>query len=498
MMTPITRCFAAAGVAMLLAAGVGGCASTRGLSAHGTLVAPASLHAGRSLAADAAQGEGKGPSPEWWKHFDDPQLDALVDEALAGNPDLALAIARARGAAAAAGAANAERLPTLGAGTSAAGAKIPGSAIPAPIGGHFAIFRYGYLSFRWGIDWTGERRDAWAAALGAARAAAIDSDAARILLTANVVQAYITLQGAYRLHDLDEQDVARDKELLSLTTQRAKAGIDSDFQLVQIRGEAAAARATATAGRHEVERAGVALAVLLGKGPDRALSIARPEPLPDTAVPVPTAVTADLIGKRPDVVAARWRVEAAGKGVAAARAAFLPNIDVSALAGLIAGPGSSLLRASSFGYQAAPAISLPIFDGGRLRAGLSARNADWDEAVALYDKTVIAAINEIAMDHDALRTLDAQFGDARLAFDSARHAWDLAMQRYRGGIGSYLEALSVREQLIAAERALARLEIARASAAVALIESLGGGYSPDADARALVAAPAADIGSRTP
>ncbi|MGH8163569.1 MAG: efflux transporter outer membrane subunit, partial [Rhodanobacteraceae bacterium] len=234
-----------------------------------------------------------------------------------------------------------------------------------------------------------------------------------------------------------------------------------------------------------VRGSGLALAVLLGRGPDRALDIARPQPLPATALALPSDLPAELLGRRPDIVAARWRVEAAASNIKAAKAAFLPDLSITALAGLVAGPGASLLQASAGLYSVAPALSLPIFEGGKLRGNLAGKDADYDLAVAQYNKTVIDAINEVAEYVDNLRALDVQSAREKQSLTSAQQAYDLAMQRYRGGVGNYLEALTVRSQLLDAERRLAALRIQRAGAAVQLIEALGGGFTPSADAPAI-------------
>ncbi|MER3546975.1 MAG: hypothetical protein C4338_04960, partial [Rhodanobacteraceae bacterium] len=156
-----------------------------------------------------------------------------------------------------------------------------------------------------------------------------------------------------------------------------------------------------------------------------------------------------------------------------------------ALAGLIAGPGKNMFQASASLYSVAPAISLPIFEGGKLRANLSAKDAAYDLAVAQYNQTVIAAVNQVAQRVEALRTLDKEIARERTAQQSAEQAYELAMQRYRGGVGNYLEALSVRQQLIGAERRLTALQTQRAGTAVQLIEALGGGFTPANDVTSL-------------
>ena len=174
-------------------------------------------------------------------------------------------------------------------------------------------------------------------------------------------------------------------------------------------------------------------------------------------------------------------VEASAQDIKSARAAFLPNVDITALAGLIAGPGTNVLQAAASLYSVAPAISLPIFEGGKLRANLAGKDAAYDLAVAQYNQTVIAAINQVAQRVDALRAMDRQVEREQVAVRSARTAYDLAMQRYRGGVGNYLEALTVRQQLIAAERGSTALRMQRISTAVQLVEALGGGFAPASD-----------------
>jgi NodT family efflux transporter outer membrane factor (OMF) lipoprotein len=479
MSSPRSR-FGAFPAAFAVAALLGGCASMHDLKPEGRALDSTSLHSERSL--DGVQVDPAAwPKTDWWKAYHDPQLDTLVDEALAGNPDLAIADARAREAVAQAGVVNAARKPSLSGTASVAGAKIPTTLLPAPLGGSFGVAKYGILDFKWDFDLWGGKRAAWEAALGNARAAEVESRAARLMLSAEVVGAYAALGDAYTQRDLAKADLQRAQTFDKLTTQRVKAGIDSRFQQTQADAAVAQARAQLAAADNQVRTSGIELAILLGRGPDRALDIQPPKPLPADAIALPSALPADLIGRRPDIVAARWHVEASAKDIKSARAAFLPDVNIMALAGLIAGPGANLFQASALLYSVAPAVSLPIFEGGKLRANLSAKDAAYDLAVAQYNKTVIAAINQVAQRVDALQALDAQIAQYKQAEASASQAYDLAMQRYRGGVGNYLEALSVRENLIGAERKLAALQAQRAGAAVQLIEALGGGFEPSGD-----------------
>jgi NodT family efflux transporter outer membrane factor (OMF) lipoprotein len=198
---------------------------------------------------------------------------------------------------------------------------------------------------------------------------------------------------------------------------------------------------------------------------------------------------AELLGRRPDVVAARWRVEASTQDIKAAKARFLPNIGISSLAGLIAPSSMNLFSLRNRFYTIAPALSLPIFEGGALRANLAGKDAAHDIAVAQYNQTLVHAINQVAAQVDDLRSLGVQVADAETARSSAAEAYKLAMQRYRAGVGNYLEALSVRQELIAAEQQLAKLQTRRSDAWATLNEALGGGFQPAGDSPSLAAMP---------
>jgi NodT family efflux transporter outer membrane factor (OMF) lipoprotein len=467
-----------------LAAGIGlslllaGCASTGGLHPNGTLTDPSSLATAQSLARLHAA-ETSWPSQDWWTTLGDPQLDALIAEALRDNPSLAIADARARQAQAEVGTANAERGPTVNAGAALSGARLPTTVLPADAGGgHFLKAQYGYASFNWGLDLWGGKKAAWEAAVGAAKAADIESRAARIELSANVARAYARLGYAFAQKDVADAEFQRASESRKLTAQRVAAGIDSQLQLKQGDAEVAQAQRSQAVADRNVDAARSALSVLLGKGPDRGLSIGRPAVLQPAAVAVPADLSAELIGHRPDLVAARWRVEAAQKEIKVAKTEFLPNLSIGALAGLLTTGGNNLFELPARFYQFGPSLSLPIYDGGRLRANLGSKDAAYDLAVAQYNQTLVGAVNEVADDLSALDSMHTQIDAQQRALDAASQAWQLAQQRYKAGVGNYLEALTVRQQLLQAEQGMAALKAQQVDLSVQLLAALGGGYQP--------------------
>ncbi|WP_158880952.1 efflux transporter outer membrane subunit [Rhodanobacter sp. L36] len=468
----------AAATALTLA--LAGCASSGGLHPDGTATDPSSLKADRSL-ADFNASPAAWPTTDWWTGLGDTQLDALMSEALRDNPGLGISDARARQAQAQAGIADAERGPTVNGGASISGARIPTTLLPADDGGgHFEWAKYGYASFKWGLDLWGGKRAAWQAAVGASRAAEIDQHAARIELSGNVARAYAQLNYAYAQQDLATGELKRATQARDLTRQRVAAGIDNRIQLKQAEGEVASAEQHVALGDRAIDSARSSLSVLLGKGPDRGLDIAKPQALKPATLAVPANLSVKLIGHRADLVAARWRVEAASQNIKVAKTEFLPNVSIGAMAGLITLGGNNLFEAPARFFQVGPSLSLPIFDGGRLRANLSGKDAEYDVAVAQYNQTLVSAINQVSDDLSALRSLQVQIDAQQRAEDAADQAWQLALQRYQAGIGSYLEALSVRQQLLVARQAMASLHAQQIDLSVQLIQALGGGFQPQA------------------
>lgn len=469
-------------VSVALTLALAGCASSGGLHPDGTPVDPSSLKADRSLSGVAIS-DAAWPAKDWWTALNDPQLDALMTEALRDNPGLGIADARARAAQAQVGIADAARRPSLNAAASVSGARIPNSVLPT--GGHFMLAKYADLDFKWGPDLWGGKRAAWEAALGAARATEVEARAARIELSGNVARAYVQLGYAFTQNDLAKAELNRASDARKLTQQRVDAGIDNKIQLKQGDAEVASAEQQLAVTRRAIDAARSALSVLLGKGPDRGLDIQRPHLLAPAQLAIPTSLPVELIGHRADLVAARWQVEAAGKDITAAKTQFLPNISIGALAGFIALGGGNPFSLPQRFYQAGPTLSLPIFDGGRLRANLKGKDAQYDLAVAQYNQTLVRALNQVSDGLSAMRSLDQQLAAQQRAQDAASQAYDLAQQRYKAGIGSYLEALSVRQQLLSAERGTAALKAQKIDMSVQVIEALGGGFQPRGDAPAL-------------
>ena len=463
---------------VLLAMSLAGCANYSGLTTEGVSLDAKSLKAGQSLGG-VTLSPAAWPKSDWWKSLGDPQLDGLIREALHDSPDMQIASARAHQASAAAYAADAARMPTLDASGSVSRSRLSRSQDPRGQGDNYSTLRSLTGNFNYTFDLWGGQHDTWEAALGQARAAEIDRQAAQLTLAADVARAYSDLGQAHIVHDLADEDLKRTRQMLELSQKRLSSGIDSQYQYQQTESLEASSEASLIDAEKNLQSAKIALAVLLGKGPDRGNEIARPKVLQASAVALPSVLPAELLGRRPDLVAARWRVEAASKSIDAGKTNFYPNLNLSAVAGTQALLGDAMFGSASRFFNIAPTVSLPIFDGGRLRADLDARDADYDLAVAQYNKSLVTALGDVSDTISQLRDIGRQIAAQQHATDIAQDSYDTVVQRYGSGIGNYLDVLSIEQQLLQAQRQLATLNAQQIDLSIQLMQALGGGFQTD-------------------
>lgn len=461
----------AAACALLLA----GCASTEGLSTQGQLRDADSLPLEKSLASSQLTAAAW-PSDHWWTAFGDAQLDALVEEALAGSPTLDASDARTRKAIAQAGLADAARKPSVGAGAQVLGLRIPETLAGEELGGDFSIANLLTLNLKYNPDVWGADKAKWQAALGNARASEVDAQAARLTLAANIARTYVALAQAFELQDAALAEAARSDALVKLNQQRIQAGLDNTIGLNQNRSASAGARQQAQAAQQQIDALRNALAALVGAGPNRGLGIARPR-LAAPEASAPSLLPSELLARRADIVAARWRVEAAQSGIDASKAAFYPTINLSLMAGLAAGNLGDLFGSDALLVNGGPALTLPIFEGGRLRNQLMVSHADYDLAVANYNQALLGAIREVADAVQETRALDTQITSMRVARDTAAKAHALVAQRYRAGLANQLDVLAAQKPLLQLDQQLAALSARRRTASIDLDQALGGGIA---------------------
>jgi len=451
------------------------CASFDGLAPKAVQADAAGLAASQSLAG-ARLSSAAWPSSAWWQRFGDPQLDALIAEALAGSPGMGSARARIDKAVALAASSGAALAPQASASADVTRQHFSANGIfPPPLAGSWYTQTQLAANISYEFDLWGRNRAAYDAALGQVRAAEVDAYAVRLLLSASVARAYAQLGRSFEQLDLAHSTLVQRQAIFDLIRQRVSAGLDSDVELKQAEASIPAARQRIAQLEEEIALGRNLLAALLGQGPDRGLAIARPH-IQEQSIALPSALPADLLGRRPDVVAQRWRVESARRDIEAAKGQFYPNVNLSALVGVQSITFSKLLTSGSEIPAFGPALRLPLFDGGRLRGNLAAKDADYDLALEQYNQTLIDALREVVDQLASLRSVDAQRVQLDRALATAGEAYELALERYRAGIGSYLQVLAAEAPLLEQQSLQANLRAQELELSINLIRALGGGF----------------------
>jgi NodT family efflux transporter outer membrane factor (OMF) lipoprotein len=463
-------------VGALLAVVLAGCVSSNW---HATpAIAPQNLVASRTL-ANATVDPAAWPTDAWWTTYGDPQLDALITESFQGSPSLEIAQARLRAAQSQATRAKAARLPSTAVDAQVTKQRFPENGLyPPPLAGSFVTSGQLALDFSYDIDFWGRNREALASARANVQAAEADQAAARLALAIAVTRAYIQLDLGYAFLDVAKANLEQQQSILELTRQRVVAGLENTARVKQSEGEVALVQAGVDFTQASIDTTRNTLAALVGVGPDRGLDLKRPHLSAPANIALPATLPVELLGRRPDVVAARWRVEAAARGVASSEAAFYPNVNLVAFVGLQAVGLSKLFDANDTIVGGGPALSLPVFNRGALRGALEAQQAQYDLSVGQYNQNLIDAIHEVADVMVNWSSTEKETADARLALESAQRSYELTRQRYTAGLDNYLSVLSAENQMFLAQALLAEFQSRRLTTSTDLIRALGGGYTP--------------------
>ncbi|WP_293453286.1 efflux transporter outer membrane subunit [Phenylobacterium sp.] len=460
-----------------LAAGavaLAGCAAVPKLSPAPQPATAAQYVATESLKAPAADW----PAERWWAAYGDPQLDALMDEALAGSPTLTEAAARLRAARARAEQARGATLPSLSANAQAAENKqsynngIPAQFVPK---GYNDTGRAS-LDLSYDLDLWGRNRAALAAAVSESEAARMDAAQARLVLTTAIASAYADFARLQAEHEAAAAALRNRQASADLVQRRVAGGAANTGEADQARAAAALARQDLAALDEQLAVARNQLAALAGAGPDRGLALGPPVAASKTGFGLPANLSADLLGRRPDLQAARLRAEAAARRIDVARAGFYPNVNLTAFIGLQSLGLDNLTASGSDIGQAGAALSLPIFSAGRLEGAYRGARADYDAAVAAYDATLVGALRDVADAAAGERALAARLAAARESLAAGEQAYRIARLRYEGGLTSYLTLLTAEDAVIAQRRLVAQLEARALSLDAQMVRALGGGF----------------------
>ncbi|MBZ0222126.1 MAG: efflux transporter outer membrane subunit [Dokdonella sp.] len=434
------------------------------------------------LAGLAVPAQGQWPDAKWWKSFHDPQLDDLQERALAASPDLAQAQRRLDAVLQTVESARA------GAGLSAQGnlqaqrQRLSENGLIPPRFLGFTWYNQADLNaqFRYDFDFFGKTRAAIEGALDQARAAAAERSAASVALTAAVADTYYGWQADQARLALAKDSESRLVRLGELAEKRIARGIDRPDALHQAEQKIAAARELHAAYAGSAQLRLAALAALLGVSPAQLPALVA-RPLPNIDQHLPDAVGIDLIARRPDIAAARWRVEAALRQTDQVRAQFYPDISLGGMIGLQSLDFDKLFSAGSRTLGFGPALHLPLFERAQLKAAWGVSKAQLEAAAAQYDASVVNAARDVATQALLLEQTRARRSERQLQLDAARSLQQLADARSRQGLTDARAELLAQTEVLQQRDALATLDAQSISNRIGLIKALGGGWQREAE-----------------
>lgn len=455
--------------------GLAGCAPLPAMNAPAEPKDIGQLSSSRSFAEPAATW----PRTDWWKAYGDAQLDALIEEALRDSPNLAIAEARMRQAGAMTQVAGAPLMPEVTGNASFTQEKqsynylTPKQATPK----NWNDYGRATLNLSWELDFWGKNRSALAAALSEQQAMQAEVAQTRLILSTSVASAYAELLHLFTVRDSAEAALVIRATTVDLFQKRHRFGLENLASVRQVESRQATAEAELRAVDELIGLKRNGIAALLGAGPDRGLAITRPAARFAGASGLPSNLALELLGRRPDIVAARLRTEAAAKRIDQRKAGFYPSVNLLAFAGFHSLGIDNLTRSGSNIGSFGPAISLPIFNTERLQGELRGARAEYDVAVFTYNATLSNALREVADAVTSRKSLDGELAASRAAVAAADEAHRIVSKRYEGELATYLDVLNAEDTLISAQRSLADIETRALVLDVALTRALGGGFA---------------------
>jgi NodT family efflux transporter outer membrane factor (OMF) lipoprotein len=414
---------------------------------------------------------------QWWHQFGDARLDGLVAKALAGSPNLGAAQARVVRAQAVVDSARGAELPHV---DFDAGVKREllsrNGLFPPPYGG--SIFNQSNAGFglKWDADLFGRQKADLEAALGSARAAQADADVAAQQIATQVVRTYFALARLESQRAVAQRTYDQRSQMLSLIKQRVGAGLDTVVEQKQGEGALPDTLAQIESLDEQIDLTRHMLAALTAQ-PMQALATLAPTLDTLHVSPQPPVLGADLIARRPDVAAALARVEASEQQVKSQRTQFYPDINFAANFGLDSISLSKFLELPSKTWSFGPALHLPVFEGGQLRAQLKGKGAERDAAIQAYNQQVIDAVREAADAATSAASIGRQLDLQRQALEASTASYDFSQKRYGQGLGNALIVLNAETQMLAERRLEVDLEYRALDVQAQLMKALGGGWN---------------------
>lgn len=450
-----------------------GCVSMSGITPKSELVKPGKLDAGKTITSATTIAW---PKQNWWKIYHDPQLDSLIAKAVDGSPTLNAAKARVALTQAIADSTHAETLPNISGNVSVVRERFTElQFIPPPWGGHSDWNNKATIALAHDLDLWGRQESIWHGALDETKAVAAEMQQVKLGLESAIIRSYVQLAMEFALRDIAEEHQAQLKERAAIARRALAAGIATQLEVIETETPLPTAHAHIEAINARIDLLRHQLVALSGQGPGAGEAIQRPSLSLDQLVGLPDQLPANLIGRRPDVLAYRWHVEAASHNIEGAKAAFYPNINLLAFVGFQALGFNQLLSSAAGIAGVGPAITLPIFDGGRRRGNLSAKTASYDIAVENYNEAVIRALQDVSDQLVILQSNVKQRKDASLALATAHKAHTLAEKSYHAGLTNYQHVLETHAVVLRQQEISTQLEAVWLDGYANLMRALGGG-----------------------
>jgi outer membrane protein, multidrug efflux system len=415
----------------------------------------------------------------WWEVFSDPQLRSYIEEALTNSYDIKIAAARVLQAEAAARITRSQYFPTVNAGGDLVTTRTSQNG-PIPLSRVNPEHTYGDVVMSmspYEVDLWGRLRRANEGARANLLATIDAQDAVRQTLVATVASAYLDLLELDLEAQISRQTYAARTNSLSLTKSRQEGGVASIQDVYQARILVYTAEAAIVDTERRIEQQENYLSILLGRNPGH---LARSEPLVlhKVRAEVPPGLPSSLLQRRPDLRAAEQQLVAANADVGQAKAAFYPQLTITGLYGFQSVALSDLFTSPAQAWQFGPAVTMPLFTGGRLKAGYKLAQARFQESLAYYQSTVQGAFRDVSDSLVAYQRTQEFRAKQEQNTQAHRDATATANDRYEGGVTSYLEVLYNEQELFTAELSLAQARRNELLSVVQLYRALGGGWVP--------------------
>ncbi len=416
------------------------------------------------------------PEENWWAAYHDEQLNRLVASAIKGNPRLQAAKDRIALAQSMADIRQGDRQPQLE--LDAASSRDRFTAlqfIPPPWAGGTFWNNSAAASLSFDLDLWGKRKSAWQSSVDETKAVSAEAQEVRIELENAIVRGYVELAKAYSERDIAEKTQANLEQLVAIERKLEGAGMGTQLAVNDAEANLPIAKARMEAIDEGIAHLKNEIAALAGEGPGAMDEIKRPELKFDEPAGLPDRLPANLIGRRPDVAASRWHVESYREKIKVAKAAFYPDLNLLGLVGFQAIGFEQWLSKAAFMAGAGPALTLPLFDGGKRKAGLSAANSEFDIAVDQYNYAIVQAIKEVSDQLTAFRSATQQELQAKDHLQKEQTSSELATEAYRAGLSSFKNVIESENRVLQAQENLTGIQSRQFEAYARLMLALGGG-----------------------